>query len=177
MKNSYEIRGDITAIFVNSPKYGDKEVLISTDKLERVKEYQGKWSVCWNKAQGSFYCFGNVRKENGKSTSIVIHRWITQSKTGFVVDHINHDTLNNTDENLRVCSYSENQQNRQGAAKSNKTSGIRGVDWVNNRWRAALRCEGKYIYVGRFDKLEDAEIAVKEARLKHMPFSSENRVS
>jgi hypothetical protein len=173
MKNAYEVRGDHTAVFVNSPKYGMKEVLISTDKLARVMEFKGSWYINWNEALGSFYCQGNTRGEDGKWTIVKMHRWITDSNKGLVVDHINHDTLNNTNENLRICAFGENLQNRKGAQKNNKSSGIRGVNWTNNKWRAAIKRNGKHIHIGLFDSLEDAENAVKEARVKYMPFSME----
>ena len=54
MKNDFEIRGDVTAIFINSPKYGTKEVLISTNKLKRAQEI-GSWRVNWNQKAKAFY--------------------------------------------------------------------------------------------------------------------------
>ena len=52
--------------------------------------------------------------------------------------------------------------------KSNK-SGITGVHWYNSRqkWRATLQIRGNQIFIGYFDKLEDAKKARKEAEEKY----------
>lgn len=48
MKNSYTVDGDVTYIHLYSPKYGYMDTLISTDKLEKVKEFKNKWIPKWN---------------------------------------------------------------------------------------------------------------------------------
>lgn len=177
MKNEYEVRGDVTAIIVNSAKYGRFESLISTNKLERANEFIGSWYVSWAPSTKSFYVSGNVyvNGRGGKQTTVTLHRWITNVTKGKHVDHINHDTLNNTDNNLRICTNAENKQNMKGARLDNKTSGIRGVSWhkCKNNWRAQIGIKGKIIHIGSFDNLEEAEEAVKVARAKYMPYSQE----
>lgn len=53
-------------------------------------------------------------------------------------------------------------------AKNNK-SGIKGVSWDKTRfkWVAQIQFKGKTIFLGRFDKLEDAIIAREEAEEKY----------
>lgn len=174
MKNDYEIRGDMTAIIINSPKYGRLEALISTNKLDRAKEFPNSWYANWDKIANTFYVVGNLLIGNGKQTLVMFHRWVTNIPRGMVVDHKNHDGLINTDDNLRICTHAENQQNRKGAQMNSK-SGIRGVFWNKNakKWQAHIRLQGKQIYLGRFDDIVDAEQAVIEARLKYMPYSKE----
>lgn len=174
MKNEYEVRGDFTAIFIKSPKHGKMETLISTSKLERVQEYYGTWHLSFNKYTQSFYVKGQLAKENGKQKTIAIHRWITNAPKDMQVDHINHNTLDNTDINLRVVTQLENSQNKRGASKNSK-SGIRGVYWSKNRrkWCSVIRIKNKSIHLGSFTYLEDAESAVKKARAELMPFSLE----
>jgi hypothetical protein len=166
MKNKFEIRGEVTAILLNSRKYGKMETLISTSKLERVKELDGTWVPTWDKRANKFYVKGNFPMINRKQEpSVRLHRWITNAPTGMVVDHIMHDGLNNTDDNLRVVTYSENSFNRKGPQSNNK-SGIRGVIWDNyaNKWRAFISINGKQKYIGNFIELEDAEDAANAAR-------------
>lgn len=172
MKNEYEIRGDVTAIFIDSLKYGRFETLVSTRHLEKLMSYPAVWTVIYNPHMKQFYCkwFPN-KKSNTKS--VFLHRFITDAPKGMVVDHINHDTLDNRDENLRIISHCENLQNRKGAQSDSRT-GIRGVGWLKskNRWRARIKINGKSIFIGSFSDIGEAEAAVKEARKKYMPFSN-----
>ncbi|HCK78729.1 MAG TPA: hypothetical protein DHW34_01795, partial [Actinobacteria bacterium] len=66
--------------------------------------------------------------------------------------------------NLRKASRSENLCNTK-IAKSN-TSGHKGVSWDASRgkWFAKLQLHNKQYPLGRFDKIEDAVIAVEMRR-------------
>lgn len=174
MKNDFEVRDKVTAIFINSPKYGSMETLISTNKLERAKELSGTWHVLFDKKTGLFYVQGKLPNSEGKSLFVLLHRWITKCPKGIIVDHINNKTLDNTDSNLRSTNKSGNAQNLKGAHKDSK-SGIRGVSWCNTRkkWIAKLTVNSKQMPLGRFDTIEEADQAVKEARAKLMPYSKE----
>lgn len=170
MKNKYEVRGDITAIFIDSPKYGRKETIISTSKLEMVKDFPNRWYVFFDKTVQSFYVQGSLPRKNGVKKAILIHRFITNAPDGMKVDHRNHDTVDNTDDNLRIVTNAENLQNRKGATASS-ISGIRGVHWhkASNKWMARI---GKK-HLGLFNDIQEAEKVVTEARLKYMPFSND----
>lgn len=172
MKNYYEVRGETTAILIDSPKYGKKETLISTKKLSVANELPGNWHLCWNKDTQSFYAHGSIKIENGKRKTVSLQRWTLDAPVDKHVDHINHDTLNNTDENLRLITQAENNQNLRVERKNN-TSGIRGVSWHKrrNRWQAGIRVNKNKIYLGLFDDIEEAEKAVMEAREKYLPYS------
>lgn len=174
MKNKYEVRGDITVIFINSKKYGKLEVLISTNKLERVDEFRGSWYVNWEKHTQSFYVRGWMPKVNEKQVPVRLHRWITDATDGMMVDHVNHDGLINTDLNLRVVTNAENTQNKKNANR-NSGSGILGVSWNNQheKWVSQIMVNNKKIYLGCFDDINEAENIVVEARKKHMPYSQE----
>lgn len=168
MNNEYEVRGDVTAIIINSPKYGRFETLISTNKLDRVKEFTNSWFVIYSKITKSFYVYGNTPVVKTKRYIVSLHRWITNAQKGLVVDHINHNTLDNTDHNLRVVTKDQNQQNRKGA-QSNSKSGIRGVCWgkSQNKWKAQINVDGEKVIVGYFKTIQEAEEAVKHSREKH----------
>lgn len=175
MNNEYEVRGEITAIIVNSPKYGRQVAIISTSKLDRVKEFPNSWYVLCREETSTFYVQGAMPRANGKQKAVLLHRWLTNAPKTTDVDHRNHDGLDNTDKNLRISTRSENQQNRKGARSDNKSSGIRGVTWNkrNNKWISKIKVSGKQIYLGYFTDLSDAERAAVEARAKYMPFSKE----
>jgi hypothetical protein len=172
MKNKYEVRGEVTAIFLNSPKHGNRETLISTSQLPRMEEFPNTWFL--HKGTRSFYVRGNIVKDNGKKEMALLHRWITDASGDYEVDHLDHETLNNVDSNLRVLTVAENQQNRK-SSQSNSKSGIRGVTWHISKkiWIAKIQINKKSMHIGCFKTIEEAEIAVVEARKTYMPFSIE----
>lgn len=83
------------------------------------------------------------------------------------VDHIDGNPLNNRIENLRPCTKSQNACNQK--LRSNSKSGVRGVSWIsrNSKWVARVGIEGKQLYLGLFDTIEEATNAVEKARQKH----------
>lgn len=173
MKNAYEVRGDVTAIFISSKKYGNLETLISTSKLEKANEITGSWFAFWRDTTKSFYVRGSTQAIAGNSKNIQLHRLIMDCPADMHIDHINHDTLNNTDENLRIVTHAENQQNRRTYKNSN--TGFRGVTWVegNRKWRATIAVNKKRYHIGYFNSLAEADFAARKARAEKMKFSVE----
>ena len=74
------------------------------------------------------------------------------------IDHINHDTTDNSIENLRVVTCQQNQFN----------TNARGYSWVKqtNKWRSYINVNGKRNHLGYFDKEEDAHAAYLEAKAR-----------
>lgn len=81
-----------------------------------------------------------------------------------ILDHINNDATDNRIENLRPASMNQNQHNAK--TRKDNTSGVKGVYWhkPNKRWIARVKINNKYIHIGNFTDLNEAEQAVKEAR-------------
>lgn len=174
MKNKFEIRGDITAIFLNSPKYGSMEALISTSKLGKAMEFPKTWYPHWNPDTQSFYCLGAIKNSEGKRGTASMHRWITNCPKEKQVDHRNSKTLDNTDINLRFATSAENSQNRKGSNRDS-LSGVRGVCWSDRirKWRAQVHLNGKQKYIGSFGSIQEAGQAVSKVRSIIMPFSKD----
>ena len=82
------------------------------------------------------------------------------------VDHTNHNTLDNREDNLRVCNHMENQRNQKARAG---TSRFKGVHWAKDRcrWRAQIRFEKRLKALGYYFNEEDAARAYDEAALRH----------
>ena len=96
------------------------------------------------------------------------HRAIFMMHHGFlppVVDHIDGNFLNNKISNLREANKIQNGQNSK-TPKSN-SSGVKGVDIHNNKYRVRVVSCGKSIYVGSFKSLEEAKNAAHKARKDH----------
>jgi hypothetical protein len=83
-----------------------------------------------------------------------MHRFIMNAPDGKVIDHINHNTLDNRKENLKVCTQKDNLKNR--LPNSNKhSSQYRGVSrYHNGTWVAHYGHQA----IGYFKHEEDAAI-------------------
>ena len=85
-----------------------------------------------------FYVSSSV-KINGKYETTPLHRLITNCERNKIVDHIDHNPLNNRRNNLRVCTIAENGMNRK--PNYNSVSGCTGVGFDNSRkkWTAHIK--------------------------------------
>lgn len=81
-----------------------KCALVDDEDYERVNQF--KWTA--EKCSKSENYYARNRTINTK-----MHRLIMGiGKSSLVVDHINHKTLDNRKQNLRVCTQAENLRNR-----------------------------------------------------------------
>lgn len=94
-----------------------------------------------------------------------VHRiiwWLYTNKEipeDLFIDHIDGDRINNSIENLRLASSTENQYNK--FRQVNSTSKYKGVwfDSVKNYWKASIRLKDKRLYIGQFNTELEAAIA------------------
>lgn len=86
---------------------------------------------------------------------------------GLFVDHINRDKYDNRIENLRLVNRSQNSTN--ACVRNTNKCGYKGVYWASyfGRWRAAIRANGKRIYLGYFWTPEAARDAYLVAATKY----------
>jgi hypothetical protein len=87
------------SIIIGHRRLGQIEVLVSDSDLERVSQH--RWYVFQRRK--ATYIRGVI---DGRST--LLHRFITGCPDQLTVDHIDGDPINNTRENLRVCSVGDN---------------------------------------------------------------------
>lgn len=102
--NEIKIFNDFAKIIVNSKKFGIKEVLIDLDDIEKVKKYT------WCLTHGRDMILYAMTKTSENKT-IKLHRYLMNCPNNKVIDHINHNTLDNRKFNLKVCSRAENNLN------------------------------------------------------------------
>lgn len=105
-----------------------------------------------------------------RNRKVLMHRIIIGEGNCWLmdIDHKNGNRLDNRRCNLRVCTRSQNQQNRR--MMSNNTSGYKGVCWDTQagKFRARIHLlSGKSVYLGVFDKAEDAGMTYNAAAIKH----------
>ena len=93
-----------------------------------------------------------------------------------VIDHINGNGTDNRLCNLREATIGENMFNSR-TPKTN-TSGRKGVcyDRLNKKWMAYVGFEGRFINLGRYATLEEADAAAGAGREKfHKDFHNHGR--
>ena len=99
----------------------------------------------------------------------LFHREVLKASKGSIVDHKDRNTFNNTKENLRICSYSQNSANR---SKNGSTRGV-SFNKINNNWRARVQFNKNIYEVGSYKNMEDAiEAYNKAAATVHGEFAS-----
>ncbi len=110
-----------------------------------------------------------VRKEKGKT--IYMHNEIMEPPSGYIVDHIDHRSLNNSRSNLRLATKSQNCCNQK--KKGGRTSKYKGV-YRDKRghWRAKINFDGKTICLGRYkNEIDAAKAYDKAAKELHGEFA------
>ena len=181
LKNKTKENDDgTTTIFVESKTWGSKEVLIDTEDLLRLdkeipkKTAKGKWHIALSQnghGQDIFYAQihilhpeGGFKKGKQRTTTLFLHRTILNPSKEKVIDHIDHNGLNNRRENLRICTVTQNVANKR---KGKGSSNFKGVSWHkrDQMWIATIHQKRKQLHLGYFnDELEAAKAYDKAAK-------------
>ncbi len=142
-------------------KHGEGKFAIVDDAdYETLLQY--KWYVTANGYASR--AIGSPRKGG---TIIAMHRAIMNPPHDMVIDHINHDTLDNTRANLRITTHRQNIMN--AAPSKNSTSPYKGVCWNKNkhRWMAHITVHGKSLVIGQYVTQREAALAYNDAAVIH----------
>ncbi|WP_144509889.1 hypothetical protein [Bacillus sp. FJAT-22090] len=171
MKNKYEIREDVTAIFLSNKKGEEYETLIDTEDLAKVREQNLSWHLKWDKVLEQYYCkatkYLGVVEGKYKYQTIHLHALVVDFKMQHI-DHKNHNTLDNRKSNLIDTTAQKNLFNRIGANK-NTSTGVRNVSFckTTGKYLVQLQINRKNVLFGRFKELEDAILCAEENRAKY----------
>ena len=161
MKKNNEIiyNNEVAYIIIKSKKHGTFKATIDSKNVDKIKGYT--WWVA-KKQPDYFIVYTQVNRK-----TFLLHRIILNvSLKELAVDHIDHNTMNNVEKNLRICTNAENMQNRKMTNRKNKTSNTRGVYWREDHksWVAQVVLNKKKVFAKEFKDLNDAISAVADAR-------------
>jgi hypothetical protein len=154
---------------IGRTKYDPNEINITTDRAE-IKLYNSKGeeiALCLidiedvDVIKNHKWCYKDgyaITKKDGRTTAM--HRLIMNPLDNMVVDHVNHNTLDNRKSNLRVCTAKENNRN---------LSNVEGVYYRKTRksWKAKITVDGKSIYLGTYKTKSEAKRARRIGEIKY----------
>jgi hypothetical protein len=139
---------------------------VSPEDLPKLSAY--KWTARYNPITRSWYASAAAYID-GKKTTLQMGRVILGLEPGDPrqADHENHDTLDNTRQNLRVASPAENCRNRR--RRADNTSTFKGVSWCRRlaKWRVQLWVNKTNITIGCFNDPVAAAQAYDAAARHH----------
>jgi hypothetical protein len=129
--------------------------IVDEDDFKTLAGY--KWYAM--KSGRSFYAQRMKYSKKAKTRQIPVqmHREILNAPEGALVDHINHNGLDNRRANLRLATAEQNSWNRR-KNPGNFTSKYKGVSWnkLARKWQARIAHKQKWIVIGFFDDEQSA---------------------
>ena len=161
-------------IIINSKKYGKQIVLVNDEDYYNINQY--KWHVKNCKLKNSdsdeklnnykLYAYTNTYTTCESHTISMHHMLIGKPEKGFVIDHINGNSLDNTRNNLRKITIQQNNQN-----KKPKNTYL-GVCWDKNAKKYKSASSGQHI--GCFDDKKEAAVAYDKYMIREKGATGDN---
>jgi len=158
-QNTYEIIEGVAHVDVSTESYPSATMLIDETDWNYIRSLEpsrvGNYVTRTNRYASIWH--------NGKTA--LIHRLLLPD--AIMVDHENHNGLDNRRLNIREASVSDNAKNRREYS-SNK-SGVTGVSRhkASGKWQAQIGVGGNTFPLGTFYDIEDAISARQAAEVKH----------
>jgi len=142
----------------------DKFAIVDPEDFETLNQF--KW--CAAKDYDTYYAIRFARTVNNKKTTVKMHRQIMNAKRTDIVDHHNHEGLDNRKHNLSIVTASQNNANSKRGINRG-SSKYKGVcrDKSSGKWRAGISYQGKHIHLGMFDDKIEAAKAYDEAAKRY----------
>lgn len=184
----------MTVAIKRETKYGEQVILLDDEDYKIIEQFKLPLKLIRDKSVKSkdkFYV--EIRKTvNSKIYRCLLHRLIMNCPQDKVIDHINGNPLDNRKCNLRIVTQQENCLNRNynpipsiasqledpniiikkpyTKLPQEYQSNVKGVKWhrASRKWKATIKVNKKYYYLGLFQNVEDAIKARKEAEKKYL---------
>jgi|LakMenE01Jun11ns_1017448.scaffolds.fasta_scaffold9218745_1 hypothetical protein len=170
---------------IKIPLTQGKFAIVDKEDYSKIMNY--KWFAV--KSRNNFYAATHGEKRE----TIKMHRLILGlSEKNKICDHIDHNGLNNSKSNLRVCDNSQNIKNT--TSRIGSTSSYLGVSFrpvrkrklkdggysvvnVKNKWVSQIQCNKKKYFIGRFETEKEAAVAYNNEALKKFgEFANLNKI-
>lgn len=137
-------------LIIESKKWGTKVALIDIEDIEKCSKLT--WQIKYSKITNCFYVVSS--KCNKKE--VKLHRYLMDCPDNLVVDHINHEPLDNRKQNLRIITDTGNAYNQM--KKKTGKSGFNGIVKTKNGKFKALHGDTS---LGVYKTIEEAIIMKK----------------
>ena len=142
-----------------------KRIKLTQGRFALVDDEDFEWLNTWkwhaSKGSSTYYAITALPYSNGGG-HVKMHRMLLMyPRKPLMVDHINHDGLDNRKSNLRTCTNRENMSNLRSSGSSQYT----GVSWhkLEKTWCSHITAHGKQRHLGYFKTEHEASLAYKEA--------------
>ena len=141
--NTYDLTGEYGIGYTTK----GEEFYFDLEDYDKIKD------ICWYKNSDGYLI--NVNRHVEIKTTW-IHKVIMKVGNDQIVDHDDHNTIDNRKKNLRVCTSNDN--NRNQTISDRNTSGIIGVylDKKNGYWFSRVTINYKVINLGYYSSKYDA---------------------
>lgn len=149
----------VKLIDISTPKFPDTFTMVD----DADYDFLNQWKWCLQCANGYVT---RSKRIDGKCHSFRMHVEILKPPKGMICDHRFGNKLDNRRENLRICTYSENNRNR--SPHKGRTL-PKGVCWHarDRRFMVRIKVNRRDIHLGYFRTESEADAAYKAAAIKY----------
>lgn len=173
MKNEYTINNGVITLIC---KHKGKRIPVLLDEwnLDKISQFGTSWCIMRD-ANGRMYAvtyvadpsLGKLKSGRTRRKCIRMHRLVTGCPEGLEPDHIDKNSLNNCEDNLRVDTHQNNMYNQ--CKRRDNSSGVLGVSKcsVTGKWKAQQSVQGYTHNLGLYDCKYMAGRRVSAFRVEH----------
>lgn len=133
------------------------ETIIDQEDFNLINSFRERWLAHYDPCTKGFYCKIRHTILGGKDKTQRLSRIIMKiTNSDLVVDHINHNTLDNTRANLRAVTKKSNSQSQIKKHTDNTSGFIGAFKTKRNKYIAKVSNGNKPVYLGTYATAEEA---------------------